>query len=80
MDHERMDDAPKWLKWTLTIYNRAGFPTLAFLLICYICFITLHGQTDAIQEFKVVMMQMTNSIQRNTESVDKMTQALYKTR
>lgn len=80
MEHERLDDAPKWLKWSLTVFNRAGFPTLAFMLITYICFITLKEQTKAIEDFKSVMVQMTMSIERNTTSVDRMTQAIYKTR
>lgn len=79
MDHERDNDIPNWVKWGLTIFNRAGFPALAFLLIAYICFVTLKDQTRAIEEFKNVMLQMTASIERNTTSVERMTQALYRT-
>lgn len=73
-----MEDVPAWIRWALTIYNRAGFPTLAFLLICYICFITIKEQTRAIEDFKNVIAQMTASIDRNTTSVQLMTTALYK--
>lgn len=77
-DFERVGDMPAWMKWGLTIFNRAGFPTLAFALICYICFVTIKDQTRAIEEFKNVLSQMTESIDRNTQSVQTMTQALYR--
>lgn len=80
MDHERDNDIPSWLKWGLTVFNRAGFPALAFILISYICFITLKDQTKAIEEFKGVISQMTISIDHNTASVERMTAALYRTR
>lgn len=80
MEHERNTDIPSWLKWSLAVFDRAGFPTLAFLLITYICFVTLKNQTQAIEDFKNVMATMTQSIDRNTLSIEKMTQALYRTR
>lgn len=78
MEHDRANDIPVWLKWSLTVFNRAGFPAMAFCLIAYICFVTLKEQTAAIGEFKAVFMQMTASLDRNTSSVERMTAALYK--
>lgn len=80
MDHERSDDMPLWMKWALTSFNRAGFPAFAFVVISYICFVTIKEQTKAIEEFKGVFTQMSSSIERNTASVEKMTNALYQTR
>lgn len=80
MDHERDKDIPEGLKWALAVYNRAGFPTLAFLLIVYICFVTLRNQTEAIEQFKQVMVQLKQSVDLNTSSVERMTSALYRTR
>lgn len=80
MDHERQSDIPPWLRWGLNVFDRAGFPTMAFLLICYICFVTIKEQTKAIEDFKTVISSMTSSIDRNTQSVERMTNALYKTR
>jgi hypothetical protein len=80
MEYERNSDIPNWLKWSLTAFNRAGFPALAFLLITYICFVTLKDQTRAIEMFRDTMRVMTQAIDRNTASVERMTQALYRTR
>lgn len=80
VEHERSGDIPDWLKWSLAVFNRAGFPAFAFVVITYICFITLKDQTKAIDQFKDVMTQMTNSIDRNTASVQQMTAAIYRTR
>lgn len=77
-EHEREADIPFWLKWSLTVFNRAGFPALAFCLITYICFVTLKEQTQAIEEFKSVIALMTSAIDRNTTSVERMTNALYR--
>jgi len=78
MEHERSSDIPQWLKWSLNAFDRAGFPAMAFLMIAYICFSTLKDQTRTIEEFKNVLIQMTTSIDRNTTSVQQMTQALYR--
>jgi hypothetical protein len=80
MDDEPVSDIPEWLKWGLAVFNRAGFPALAFILVCYICFVTIKEQTRAIDNFKYVLSEMTQAIDRNTTSVERMTQALYRTR
>lgn len=80
MEYERNSDIPNWLKWSLTVFNRAGFPAFAFLVISYMCFVNLKDQTKVIEEFKITMQQMTASIDRNTVSVERMTSAIYKTR
>lgn len=80
MEYERNADIPNWLKWGLTVFNRAGFPALAFILITYICFVTLKDQTQTIEQFKNIMVQMTSAIEHNTTSVQQMTNALYRTR
>lgn len=80
VDHERTEDIPAWLRWSLTVFNRAGFPALAFMLIAYICFVTLKDQTKAIEDFRFTITAMTQAIERNTQSVERMTQALYRTR
>jgi len=41
---------PKKVRWMMTFINRVGFPIVAFLLMFYICYVTLEKITKAIQE------------------------------
>lgn len=80
MDYERKTDLPDWLRWSLILFDRAGFPALAFVMVTYICFVTLKEQTRAIDAFKMTINLMTQAIDRNTSSLQSMTQALYQGR
>lgn len=78
MEHERNNDLPEWLRWSLVLFDRAGFPALAFVLITYICFVTMKEQTKAIMEFRASMVSMATAIDHNSVSMEHMAEAIYR--
>lgn len=80
MTHDKMSEAPDWVKWGLTVFNRAGFPAIAFGVVAYLCFSTLDKQTKVIGEFKEVLLQMRNSIDQMNDTNKRMIEAMYRTR
>jgi len=61
MSHET-DALPNSAKTFLAIFNRAGFPAIAFGVVSYLCFVTLKEQTKTMMDFKEVMIQVKDSI------------------
>ena len=43
-------EIPKAMKLTMIFIDRVGFPTMAFLLMAYMCFVTLAKVTGALNE------------------------------
>lgn len=80
MNHERLQDIPEWLRLSLTLFNRVGFPVLAFGGMCYIHFVGLKDQTKAMEGLTQVFIEMKSSIDNNTDSTKRMVEAIYRTR
>ena len=43
---------PDWLRFLMLFIDRCGFPILAFLIMTYMCFVTVNQNTKAIVELK----------------------------
>ncbi len=78
MEHERKDDFPSWLRLGLVLFDRAGFPALALIMMCYIYFVTVKEQTKAIEEFKGAMVTMATAIEHNSAAVQHMAEVALK--
>jgi hypothetical protein len=80
MNHERLNDLPDWLKWGLTVFNRAGFPTIAFGVVSWLLFVKMEQQTRVMDEFKGILIQMRVSMESNTDTNKRLIEAIYRTR
>jgi hypothetical protein len=58
-----------FFKIIMTFIDRVGFPILAFLIISYICFISLKELTTAVQDNKIVISELKGCMDRNTQAV-----------
>jgi hypothetical protein len=61
-ENEFNGDIPLKLKWTLTAINRVGFPILAFLIMTYLCYVSLNRNTDAIAKLTAVVERLADRI------------------
>lgn len=43
-------DMPKALRWTMEFINRVGFPIFAFIVLAYLCFVSLGKLERAVTE------------------------------
>lgn len=79
-EHHREADGyiPSRIKWIMTFINRVGFPIVAFGVVSYLCFATIKEQGKAILELKEVFISMKGSIDKNSDSVIRMTEAIYR--
>jgi len=80
MIHERADDIPQWVKWGLTIFNRAGFPAIAFGVLAYLLFVKMEQQTDMIHNFNVTLSEMKSAMDASNETNKRLIEAIYRTR
>lgn len=53
-----MEELPKSLRYAMIFIDRVGFPTLAFLLMSYICFVSLKEQAAAMSEISQVLTSL----------------------
>lgn len=60
--HERLDDIPNSVKVVMTFINRVGFPILAFLIMAYMCFVTLRENTKVLVEVKGTLVLLNENI------------------
>lgn len=67
-------DVPKAMKLTMLFIDRVGFPTMAFLLMAYMCFATLTKITSALMENTRVLTIMSTEFQLH----DKTMRAMFK--
>lgn len=63
MQHERTEDLPQYLKWTMTFINRVGFPILVCIWLAYQQFILEKEIIKNLQANREVMLQMKESIE-----------------
>lgn len=61
-------DIPKAMKLTMLFIDRVGFPTMAFLLMAYMCFVTLSKVTGALLENTKVLTLMSTEFRQHDES------------
>jgi len=41
-------EIPKLLRYTMLFIDRVGFPIVAFLIMAYMCFVTIQKNTEAL--------------------------------
>lgn len=80
MDHERAEDLPRYIKWTMTFINRIGFPILVCIWLAYQQFISGKETLRALEEFKAVIGEVRVSLDNNTETQKRLIEMLYRTR
>ena len=51
-------DIPRSMKLIMIFIDRVGFPTIAFLLMAYMCFVTLEKMTTALMENTKVLTSL----------------------
>lgn len=56
-------ELPKSLKLIMVFIDRVGFPTMAFLLMSYMCFATLEKMTVAINDNTAALTKLTTITQ-----------------
>lgn len=64
-------DIPRFLKLTMVFIDRVGFPTMAFMLMSYMCFVTLHKITDALLENTKALTTLSMEFQSHQEWAEK---------
>lgn len=63
-DEITKSDMPKQLRWVMIFVDRVGFPVVAFILMCYICFVTLGKNTDVLTQNTQVLVALSSKIDR----------------
>lgn len=65
----RLDDVPQWMKIGMLFIERVGFPTVAFLLIYYVCYVSISRMTDTLQgistEIQLQRKELSTAIDRS---------------
>lgn len=80
MNQDKLEHAPDWLKWGLTAFQRVGFPSLMCFILLYLVWFQSEKQSKNIEDFKVVLIQMKNSLDEVNDTNKRMTEAMYRTR
>jgi hypothetical protein len=57
-------DIPVWLKWTFTAINRIGFPIVAFILMWYMCEISIARVVGTVEQNTVVLLKVSDTLNR----------------
>lgn len=55
-------EIPLKLKWALIAINRVGFPILAFLIMTYLCYVSLNRNTEAISKLTAVVERLADRV------------------
>lgn len=56
--YEDEQNIPLWLKWVFVSINRVGFPIVAFILMWYMCQISIAKVIAAVEQNTVVLVQI----------------------
>lgn len=59
-----VSDMPKYLRWGMVFIDRVGFPIVAFLLMCYMCFVSLKNLNDVLTQNTGVLSALKNQIEQ----------------
>lgn len=51
-------DIPSTLKFIMTFIDRVGFPILAFLIMSYLCFVSIEKLTVVVQDVKIALIDL----------------------
>lgn len=55
-------DMPSYLRWSMTFINRIGFPAVAFLIMAYMCFVTIDKQRMASEAQTRAIIELTAAV------------------
>jgi hypothetical protein len=61
-----LDDEPipRWLKWLFITINRVGFPIVAFILMWYMCQISITKVVTSVEQNTVVLTEVRDTLVR----------------
>ena len=58
MYDEDIEDIPRWLRWTFVAINRVGFPIVAFILMWYMCEISISKVVVSVNANTLVLTEV----------------------
>lgn len=72
MIHDKGDDLPPYLKWTMTFINRVGFPILVCMWLAYQQFTGDKELLRELQDFKQSFNRLVESVERQNSVMKEM--------
>lgn len=63
-DDNPEDNIPSWLKWIFITINRVGFPIVAFILMWYMCQISITKVITSVDQNTVVLSVVKDTLAR----------------
>lgn len=67
--NRRAGDVPKWVEISMIFIERIGFPTVAFLLIYYICYVSINKMTETLESISAEMITQRKVIEWNNQDL-----------
>jgi hypothetical protein len=58
------EEIPRWLKWFFITVNRVGFPVVAFVLMWYICQVSIAKVVVSVDQNTIVLMGLKDALMR----------------
>jgi len=55
---------PTWLRWTFITINRVGFPIVAFLMMWYLCQVSIAKVITSVDQNTLVLFEVRDTLSR----------------
>ena len=57
-------EIPVWLRWAFVTINRVGFPIVAFVMMWYLCNVSITKVTNSLEQNTLVLLEVRDTLSR----------------